>query len=598
MKFPYKKARKGQLELIEIIRNNLGRKIFLKAPTGFGKTVVALISHATAEKVLYAVRTRNEMSPVIKELRKLGENFTIVFSAARMCPLNPGGEIHEFWLNCKLLRSRNMCPYYLRLNLVSDEEILKLLKESRTDDPHVLVKELVNSLGVCPFFALTRLVSKVKFTIATYPYIFREDVYETAFEDLSRSEIYLILDEAHTVLNPQLVIDEELNEFDVNKAIREVKNNKLGSEVAGYLKHLSNVIAGIKSSLLKRIPKDLVIPDSTIIMYLEDSLISLRAMKLKNIHSISELMSSTTSLSKVVKFIKLLSLPAFKAYGYVSKDGIKTIKALTPQLDYVINIINDFKGALLMSGTLPSEDIIKNVLFSNPLYLNAEEVFGTIFPRHNVFYSVYSGVTSSYRERNEEMYLKYSELIESLIKFVREGVTLIVYPSYKFMKEVIKNVVTEDIPQVAEGYLTSLKDLVEGLKEGKLVIHAVAGGKLTEGLELRDPSGNSLIKLVISAGVPYPQPDDFMSDFRQNLARKVCLDTAKEFTMHVQAGVKVAQALGRAVRSERDRAFMVLADRRFLSAKIRKALGLNYDLVTSDISNLLKHLRMFFEGYI
>ncbi len=598
MKFPYKKARKGQLELIEIIRNNLGRKIFLKAPTGFGKTVVALISHAKAEKVLYAVRTRNEMSPVIKELRKLGENFTIIFSAAKMCPLNPSGEIHEFWLNCKLLRSRNMCPYYLRLSSVSDKEILKFLKEQRTEDPHVLAKELVNSLGDCPFFALTRLVSKVKFAIATYPYIFREEVYETAFEELSRNEIYLIIDEAHTVLNPQLVIDEELNEFDVNKAFREVKNNKLGSEVANYLKHLSNVIAGVKFSLLKKISKDLVIPDSSIIMYLEDSLISLRAMKLRNARSVSELMSSTTSLSKVVKFIKLLSLPDFKAYGYVSRDGIKTIKALTPELDYVINIINRFKGALLMSGTLPSEDIIKNVLFSDSQYLNTEEVFGTIFPRHNVFYSVYAGVSSSYRERSEEMYLKYSELIENLIKLIRKGVTLIVYPSYKFMKEVIKNLVTEGVPQVAEGYLTSLKDLIDGLKEGKLVIHAVAGGKLTEGLELRDSSGNSLIKLVISAGVPYPQPDDFMSDFRQSLTRKVGSEVAKEFTMHVQAGVKVAQALGRAVRSEKDRAFMVLADRRFLSAKMRKALGLNYDLVTSDINNLLKHLRMFLEGYI
>ncbi|MCD6323695.1 MAG: hypothetical protein J7L55_01120, partial [Desulfurococcales archaeon] len=583
MSFPYSKARKGQLEVINVIRESLGRKIFLKAPTGFGKTIVAVSSHMGEGLTMYAVRTRNEMAPVIRELRRVKANFTIVFSASRMCPLAGKGVETEFWLNCRLLRSRNLCPYYARLPSVSDSDVANVLKRAETTDPHKIAELIAKELGVCPFFALTRLIQGSDFAVVTYPYVFRNEVFDTAFEDIGRGDMCLVLDEAHTVMNPQLVIDEELDEFIVEKAIREVKTYKLGSEVLKYLEGLMNVFKHVRTTLLRRIPKEEVVPDLGIQVMLRDALISLRVIKLRTAISASEVASTSSALGKVAKFLDLAASPHFRIYGAVGRDGARVLKALTPDLDYVKDVIKSFKGSLMMSGTLPSERIIKETMFEDALYIDVVREYGEVFPKENVAYVVYPSVTSSYRYRNEETYLKYAELITELVKSLERGVALIVYPSYKFMDSVTKNVVLKGVKQVVEGYGTTSEE-VEGLrKHSKAVIHSVAGGKIAEGLEVLSLSGESLIKLVVIAGVPYPQPDDYIKDLRESLQRAVPADIAREFVMDVQASVKVAQALGRAIRSEKDVAFMVLADKRFLSMRLREALGIRYDGVVSDL---------------
>ncbi|MCS7099173.1 MAG: hypothetical protein NZ925_02355, partial [Sulfolobales archaeon] len=115
MHIPYQSFRRGQREAIEFVRSELGNFVALKAPTGYGKTLVALAGHLGSGRVLYVVRTRNEMAPVVKEARNLGMSFTVVFSGRRMCPLVKGADVpsEDFWLNCRVLRLKNMCPYFL-----------------------------------------------------------------------------------------------------------------------------------------------------------------------------------------------------------------------------------------------------------------------------------------------------------------------------------------------------------------------------------------------------------------------------------------------------------------------------------------------------
>jgi len=107
-----------------------GELLVVNAPTGFGKTAAVIygLLKANAEKVLYVVRTVNEIDPVVRELKNFGVKFTFLFSARRTCPMMKGekGEDlspEEFCENCRLLRLRGFCNYYSNLENVDREEI-------------------------------------------------------------------------------------------------------------------------------------------------------------------------------------------------------------------------------------------------------------------------------------------------------------------------------------------------------------------------------------------------------------------------------------------------------------------------------------------
>ena len=59
------------------------------------------------------------------------------------------------------------------------------------------------------------------------------------------------------------------------------------------------------------------------------------------------------------------------------------------------------------------------------------------------------------------------------------------------------------------------------------------------------------------------------------------------------AAIRASQAIGRAIRSEEDRAYVVLADRRYLKRELRELMGLTYDRVFTDLEELLRSLSSF-----
>ncbi len=599
LELPYERARRGQAEACKRIAKNLGRKVVLKAPTGFGKTVVAIVSHKGVGRVLYAVRTINEMSPVIRELRRVGASYSIVFSASRMCPLVQdirGGEPEDFWAGCKILRVRGMCPYFHNVSrAVSGAE--DILRRHPSNDPRVLASAIPSKLGSCPFFTLTELAKGAEYVIVTYPYVFRDEVFETAFKDVGPDEFYLVLDEAHTLLIPESVVSEEVNEVTVERALKEVRQYGCGEEVWRYLNLLKKVVEGQNSRLLRRVDKGEILPDEGIVTLLEDALADIRLKKLVRLVSPSDAVSLSTKLSRVVKFLRYLREKDFRPYGHVRDDGVREVKALPLGYSFIARRLSMFKGVLMMSGTMPPPRILKPICGEDFVYIDVEAEYGRVFPRHNIFFLVVTGVTSSYRSRGEDMYGRYAELITEVVKAVPKGVVLAVYPSYALLSSVSKHVLTE-CPQFEEGRETRYEDFLRAARSsGKTLIHCVAGGKLSEGLELLDEKGRSLIKAVVIAGVPYPKPDDYARDF-ENVMKSVVEANPREYVMELPAAIKVMQAAGRAVRSEADEAAIVLADRRFLNPRLRELLNVRYDAVVREAAEAGELVRKFLEGRI
>ncbi len=599
MRFPYTTARKGQLEACKRVAESLGTYIVLKAPTGFGKTIVALISHSDVSPVLYGVRTINEMSPVIRELRRSGFSFTFVYSAAKMCPLTQdsggGRDTEDFWAACKSLRMRRMCPYFFGIDEKLDD-VRELLNSESSFDPHVLTSMISSKVGVCPFFSLTRLIPDSQFVVVTYPYVFREEVFDTAFTDVGPDDFYLILDEAHTLLIPQSVVDEEIDSITVEQALKEVKQyGEHYDEVLSYLRNLLDIVSEQKGRLLKRVDKTLVLPGEGTLFLLEDALAEIRLKKLLRAPSVSDAVALSTKLSKVVKFLRYLKEPDFQSYGYLSESEVSALKALPLGYGFIKRRLSLFKGVLLMSGTMPPTHILSPICGSNLTYIDIESEYGRVFPRHNIAYIVVTSVTSSYRYRSKGMYERYARLIEAVFNTVPMGVTLVVYPSYNFMSNVLQYLVING-KQFEEGRGTKYEELLKvASTTDKVLVHCVAGGKITEGLELLDGKGRSLIKAVVVAGVPYPQPDDYARDF-EKVMEGIVGSSARTYVMELPAVIKVMQAAGRAIRSEHDEAVVVLCDRRYMMPKLRELLNERYDIICRDENELVSAVRSFFEG--
>jgi Rad3-related DNA helicases len=90
-----------------------------------------------------------------------------------------------------------------------------------------------------------------------------------------------------------------------------------------------------------------------------------------------------------------------------------------------------------------------------------------------------------------------------------------------------------------------------------LSFNAVAGGRFTEGIEVKDGE-RSLIKYIIIAGVPYPNPNDAVF---QDMAKASGI--SEQALMREIGRIRTLQAIGRGVRGLKDNVTVWLLDERF-----------------------------------
>jgi DNA excision repair protein ERCC-2 len=240
---------------------------------------------------------------------------------------------------------------------------------------------------------------------------------------------------------------------------------------------------------------------------------------------------------------------------YITANGrpALVLKPITPK-PIVLRARRLFNDTwVLMSGTLPDRKYIENVWG-----LEVDYYFSVNVKLGERVVKVDTDVTSRFEERNEEMYNKYADKIRGIVSNNDGSVYLIVYPSYDFMKQVVKRLGDLPVTQVSEDNERSLARVREIAKSSKkLIIHAVANGRFTEGIEIVE-DGVSRINHVIMAGMPFPNVKD---DFIQDRIKASGLTQVKYLLTH--ARITTLQAIGRAIRSNNDKATIWLLDSRY-----------------------------------
>ncbi|MFB6470063.1 MAG: ATP-dependent DNA helicase [Vulcanisaeta sp. AZ3] len=600
--FPYTAFRRYQWEIAKSIYDALtSNKIALiEAPTGVGKTASALAaslaySEESGVKVLFLVRTKNEAQAPIRELRRLrnkgvGVDYAIIRNRPDMCCMASTRKLpyDEFLGECRFLRSSGGCPYYVRVGKVDINDVMFKVTEN-ADNVNSYISSLC-SLGVCPYEASREYLLRAGVGVMTYYYVF--SIYKPETINIDLRNTILIIDEAHNL--PEAITNLNTVSLSLTSIIasmmevkRFVDDEELRNRALRVLKGLQTYMVRLSKVLEEETMASLELGD--VLQFFED----LPAITEAYYEVIRKKRSAGvpipyTPLSRVLEFHRavLSKVSGFGIFLAREEQGVSLInKCIDPS---IISgpIINEAGGVVLMSGTLPPRDYITSMLGIKKEIAEYRVGFRDYVRPENYDVLVYDGVTTRYTERDEEEYMKIARVLSRIYKaYSLDKAILSIFPSYAVLKAVRKYL-DPSVRYIMELGNTSVDNLITELRrDRKRLIMAVAGGKLVEGVEYRLGTEN-LLGMIIIVGVPYPEPNEYLDEVMDILAARLGdKRLAWESTYQWPAIVKIKQAVGRAFRSEGDRALVILMDRRFREGELMRILEnyfSKYSIINED----------------
>jgi len=609
---PYVGWRPLQAKIADFIYSNLGegRGVVIEAPTGVGKTAAALaaaLAYSEGEpiKVIYMIRTNNQAIAPMRELSKLLKvkglfiPYVLVRNRARMCCISSTSKLpyRDFLMECNYLKRTGECRYYIKLRESGIDHSLFMDTVAGLESPGEYVKSICK-LGVCPYDASRMLISDAKLIILSYYYLFSLNAPEVVDLDLKSS--ILIIDEAHNL--PYAVLDlntQYLTEAMVKAAVVDVRRFVSDINVkAGALRALASIRAlfrdlfiGVTEQGERRVDSTKVLEYFNDVDYLSEASGEVLASKRSR-----GILLAGTPLSDIIDFYKsVVKMPKDKAlFLSIGNDGRAIVSRLMDPSVAASGVLNNAHSFIVMSGTMPPTRLFTSLLGVKVKVSELRIGLTEYVKSSNVKAVVYGEVTTKYTERSEEQYSRIAQALISVYDAVNHSV-LAVFPSYDTLKATRKYI-KHGVDLVVEIGTTTIEDVLGSIKVNphKLIL-AVAGGKLVEGIEFRFNDIN-YIDAVAIIGVPYPEPNDFMNGLVDVVKSRANYDDAWHAVYTWQALVKVKQAIGRGLRSDKDRVFIILMDYRFKDNPIIWREMTNYlpnIEVTSSEEELVRMLKEF-----
>ena len=105
----------------------------------------------------------------------------------------------------------------------------------------------------------------------------------------------------------------------------------------------------------------------------------------------------------------------------------------------------------------------------------------------------------------------------------------------------------------------AVQELIHSFKNSEdSLMFGVLGGSLSEGIDY----ANNVIKGIIIVGIPLEKPNLELNS-KIEYINKTFNGKGTEYVYLIPAIIRSVQAAGRAIRSEKDRAFVILMDKRY-----------------------------------
>ncbi|AEF17872.1 DEAD_2 domain protein [Thermoanaerobacterium xylanolyticum LX-11] len=591
--FPYKDFRKGQKKLMASVYKSIesGKKLFVQAPTGIGKTISTIFPSLKAmkkgltSKIFYLTAktiARTVSEETFNTLRSKGLKVkTLVLTAKEKICFNEKTE-------CTPEACMFAKGHYDRINDAIMDIFLNEDNFNRSK-----IEEYAQKHMVCPFELSLDLSLWSDVIICDYNYVFDPNVgLKRFFQD--KTDFTLLVDEAHNLVDrSREMFSAELFKKDFLSLKKEIKGesiklekvlskinsiflklkkrcgekgyfvtDEIFSDLNGYLRQFIGEVESFLSNERKSFVKDAIID-----LYFE-----------------------------VIRYLKVSDMYDELYTTYVEKksDDLKFKLFCLDPSKLLSETLRKVRSTVFFSATLIP------ITYYMSLLGGSREDYGVCldspFETKNRMILIADDVSTKYKDREKTL--------EEIVGYIHTTVSkengnyIVYFPSYEYL-----NMVYEIYKEKSTGYLLKQKstmkenekdDFLRMFEDGQngVLAFCVLGGVFSEGIDL---TKDRLIGAII-IGVGIPQICLERDIIRDYFERKYGL--GYEFAYLYPGFNKVLQSAGRVIRTEEDKGIILLIDERFLQKNYIRIFPKEWFPYTKvNQSNLGFHLDSFWRSF-
>lgn len=591
--FPY---RSGQRELAVSVYRTLsrGKKLFIQAPTGIGKTLSTVfpslkaIGQGHGEKLFYLTAktiTRGVAEEALDILRKEGLYFRSVTITAKekLCFLEKP--------DCNPVA----CPYakghYDRVNDAVYEVVHKEFGIARE-----CILRYAEEFQVCPFEFCLDITGFVDGIICDYNYVFDPDVrLQRYFADNAKGEYIFLVDEAHNLVSrAREMYSAALIKEHVLLAKKLVKGRS--ERLVTQLERLNKALLEMK----RECETCLILDDAAHIAMILTALFEIFEKFMDEYKEFEGREQVLDFYFEVRRFLGIYERvdEHYRIYADFLDNGDFCLKLLC--VNPIVNIkecLDQGNSTVFFSATMLPIRYYRELLSNEPedyaVYVDSP------FDREKRLLMAATDVTSRYTRRNESEYRKILRYIYEMAE-AKKGNYIVFFPSYQYMAQVYELMEEEENPGITcaaqsprmtdaerEEFLLEF----EQERETSFVAFCVMGGLFSEGIDLKQ---DKLIGVaIVGTGLP-------MVCTEQEILRGYFDETGQDgyaFAYRYPGMNKVLQAAGRVIRTVHDTGVILLLDDRFLSRDYQELFPREWnDYKKVTLRNVRQQLNTFWNS--
>lgn len=592
LEFPYP-YREGQRKLAVSVYRTVerGRKLFIQAPTGIGKTLSTVfpalkaIGEGYGEKLFYltaktVTRTVAEESLDILRDRGLYLRSVTITAKEKLCFME------------KAECNPDYCPYakghYDRVN----DAVYDIIHKEFGITREVILK-YAEEFSVCPFEFCLDITNFVDGIICDYNYVFDPDVrLQRYFGEGVKGEYIFLVDEAHNLVpRAREMYSAALIKEHVLLTKKLVKN--LYQPLVNQLDRLNKVLLELK----RECDTCLILDDAAHLVLVLNSLFSVFEKFMDEFKEFEGREQVLDFYFEVRSFISIYERvdEHYRIYADFLDNGEFMVKLLCVNpIRNIKECLDQGNSSVFFSATLLPIRYYRELLSNEPedyaIYVDSP------FEQKNRLLLTASDVTSRYTRRNENEFRKILRYIRALAAG-KTGNYMVFFPSYSYMEQVYELFLQEEAElydclkqgsHMSEGEREEFLSEFEKERGRSFVAFCVMGGLFSEGIDLKE---ERLIGVVIvGTGLP-------MVCTEQEILKGYFDETEQagfSFAYQYPGMNKVMQAAGRVIRTVDDRGVILLLDDRFLKRDYQELFPREWDdYKTVTLKTIEEKLRGF-----